>query len=824
MIKKNKYLIFTILITILMICIVFISNGVYPFGSNIFSCGDFDHAYIPVYYKLWDVFHGVSSMFFDWNLGVGLNCFGSLIGNSLISPTSWIIGIFNREYIPYAMSFIIIIKLIEVSVITYIAIDKLFSKVDDFYKMIFTITYTFCGWTVFMLSSFLYMDVFALFPLFVLAYYRLLKDNKWLMYLIVLTICLMLNYYMSYMILFFIISMGIVSLSVLDIKDKRKKAVEILLLTLLSLGISCIVVLPALNLALTSTRMAGASEFDASAFSLGETLLKVIYILPMSVSFYFTFKQLKNKKDKKANLFIILLLILLLSGIIIPKINAMWHTGSYSGLPFRYSFIPSFVLICISLYYLENNKEKKIKDNSIINFIMALIVSVLILVFAYIFRKEYLYDKFIYDIKRYSQFICIFLLFVFSIFNIKIIMKCKDDYRKIALLVFSITYLSIFSLYFIRVDKNDNYSVITQNIESNLKLPKDNYNYLIDVDLNINSPYILKVPSIENRIHFINKEMVDFSNNLGYEKVDTLIFGKGGNLFTNLLKQNKYIITKDEMNNKLYNKIDSYKDYYLYGSKYNLNYIIPYNGEIYNKNEMFMDKNTNGIYKAIFEKDKDIMHEIEDSEVTLLPNNIYYFETTLEDNEELINKIYKVSNKYSIINNDELNIITVEVEKKVSFKVDTKNYEVSYINIDEFIDFVESVNKYKVDIQTNGNKRVYSFNNVDGYKSVLIPINYDTGYKIIVNGKNVKYKSNIYNMISLDVDKGKNKIVIEYIPKTLKEGIIVTIGSLALLLIVYLSNKRLKYFNNKIILNGLFIISALIGIGFILKIYLLFWL
>ena len=108
--NNKKSLLITIIITFAMTCTFLISNKIYPFGKNIFAVQDFDHAYIPVYYKLWDVLHGHSSILFDWNLGVGLNCFGSLIGNSLLSPTSWIIAIFKRSFIPYAMSFIIIIK------------------------------------------------------------------------------------------------------------------------------------------------------------------------------------------------------------------------------------------------------------------------------------------------------------------------------------------------------------------------------------------------------------------------------------------------------------------------------------------------------------------------------------------------------------------------------------------------------------------------------------------------------------------------------------------------------------------------------------------
>ena len=110
---KNKGILISILLTVIIISIIFLFQGIYPFGNKIFGLADFDHAYIPVYYKLWDILHGKGTFLFDWNLGSGLNCFGSLVMNSLLLPSSLVIGLFPRDMIPSAMSFIVILKLIR---------------------------------------------------------------------------------------------------------------------------------------------------------------------------------------------------------------------------------------------------------------------------------------------------------------------------------------------------------------------------------------------------------------------------------------------------------------------------------------------------------------------------------------------------------------------------------------------------------------------------------------------------------------------------------------------------------------------------------------
>ena len=79
-------------------------------------------------------------------------------------------------------------------------------------------------------------------------------------------------------------------------------------------------------------------------------------------------------------------------------------------------------------------------------------------------------------------------------------------------------------------------------------------------------------------------------------------------------------------------------------------------------------------------------------------------------------------------------------------------------------------------------------------------------------------------MLSIDVKKGNNKIEVTYIPKFFKEGIMISLISLGIFIVIWLTNKKFHYLDHKFILYPLFLISALIGFGFILKIYILFWL
>ena len=58
-----------------MLIIVFIINGVYPFGNNTIVNGDFGKAYVPVYYYIYDVLMGNANIFMNFKVGMGSNMF-----------------------------------------------------------------------------------------------------------------------------------------------------------------------------------------------------------------------------------------------------------------------------------------------------------------------------------------------------------------------------------------------------------------------------------------------------------------------------------------------------------------------------------------------------------------------------------------------------------------------------------------------------------------------------------------------------------------------------------------------------------------------------
>ena len=110
MIKKYKEYLIAPFITVLIVLIIYLIKGIYPFGNMTIASGDLGQSSIPMYYYLYDVCSGVKSIFFNYDLGMGSNMYGGFILSGFFNPSCYIILLNSRDNIPYMTSYILLIK------------------------------------------------------------------------------------------------------------------------------------------------------------------------------------------------------------------------------------------------------------------------------------------------------------------------------------------------------------------------------------------------------------------------------------------------------------------------------------------------------------------------------------------------------------------------------------------------------------------------------------------------------------------------------------------------------------------------------------------
>ncbi len=852
-IKSKLHYLIAPLIVLVTFTVIMLIKGMYPFGTNLIASLNMDDVYIPVYYKLYDILHGNASIFYDYNLGGGTSILGTLISNGLLSPLSWIVYFSSRSYIPYFMTFIVLIKFMFISITSYYAFGKLFKNTGRFYNILFSLIYTLSGYTILMYSNIIWLENIALLPLLVLGLKNIFENKKSKLFVTALVLSLINNYQISFMIIAFLVIFTCLGLYYLVSKEDRKQiASKVLTYILFSVLVSAFAILPCIMQDVTSYKLIS---------NLNESYLfeKLIYFFPTTLTIILFIKQITNRKnDKKYSIFYLLLFILSIIGIFVPSINKVINTGTYSNFPFKYGFIPIFVLILGSMHYLNNSKDiLKTKVNKNFALVAYIILNVFLIYIINTFKNVMLDSNISVDIQYVKQFIALLVIFIVNLLIVYIALLNSEKFRKFLLIYSTCVSIIIFGYFAIpKISSTINLKEFEESITSNtdsIYRYKDN-----TLSLGANFSQVLNIPSNSSFTSTNSESQYKNYYNLGHLTEGLSLYSSGGTIFSDLITANKYIISYQELPDKLYKLVKENNGVYYYESKYNLSFAIPYFGDTYNSYGSSIFNYQNKIYQKLFNKKDNIIEiskpSFEYKNIDVTDENFYYptdeessfkFTTEVKELSNLyINLDIEYGNVYAIFVNgvaiknptltnrhnktfpisDQTTILlgqfeneTVEVSLKTEGVI-INDYELGLLSINKFINLVED-NKENISVSTKMNTMKISYNNTDDNKSLLIPINYSDGFTITNNNKEISYTSNFNNYISVDLEEGNNYIVIKYRPKYFDLGLYLSIMTILVSnLFIYL-NKKFNLFKNKLYFNTASTILYILAVILFLKVY-----
>lgn len=862
-IKKNYHYFLGPLLTFTILMIVYAVNGIYPFGPKSIIQADLGTAYVPVYYNLWDIIHNGNSILYNFDLGSGSNFYGSFVLNCLYSPITWIIGLIPRTEIINFLSYLLAIKAMLMSLTSYICFKKIFKKVNSYYLVMFSVMYALSGYTLLSYHNIIWLDSLIIFPLLILAMKHLYDTGKTIPYILTLSLLIIISYYISYMILLMIVFCGTTGIFLYVKKNQKPKiTMKLLLGTLSALLISSFAFLPSFMQSNASMRLqtmeiitTGNKEFFTKLnFYLCLAAPLILYILNLKENF---------KKDKKKFYFWLLIIIFPSIGLWIEPINAMWHTGSYMCFPYRYGFIPLFILMLGSLNYLNIKSEKENKKNKkeIIK-IITVIILLIITIHTFIHNGHLIKNSNIafglYEKNVIQTILALALLYIIMYIISNTIKKHSIKYILITLII--ITQITTNGILYIGMnykysDEIDHTDILEKNAiqavkDFNIQNQTTNIDRYKDTTASFdeNYAYIFNAPTISTWIHIITKEQFYNHINMGYSYNYTKLQDLGGTLFSDAFNHVRYVFSNQELDKNIYTKINSSQSLILYEKD-----VLPF-GYI-NKNKQISNKKMptfeyqNMIYKNVFQKSEDII-EIHNpkfmNEQKINKTTPPYLETnlTLENTKvlyltsiEQINKIvvndkiikvptadnqnnttYPTSGNCGIL---ELGTYSGKVNIKLYTKniIDENNIKLGMIDINQYLKFINSLN-YKTELEINKNKLNIQ---VEAQKGdyLLLPITYDKGFEVYVNNKKTEVIKYLNNYMNIPLENGKNKIELVFIPPYLKIGIIIsTLTTLIVGIFTYLNKKfhidkkkKIQYFLSTIALTIYIILFYIIYIN-----------
>ena len=791
--KYIKYLIPSI-ITFIILGIIFYFNELYPFGNRALVQVDADYIYIPVLYRIWDFLHYGGNIFYS-DIGLGNSIYGSLIiQGSLYSPLNLLLYFVNRNDIVNFFGLFIIIKICLISFTSYIYINNKYKNINYYYKILFSILYSFSGFVIFNYFNEIWLDIVILFPIVMLYLDKLFIDGKELGYIITLAISLIITFYFTYFVIIFIIFYSFIYLYLSNKDNVKETMFKLGKCTVIALLISSFSSIPLMYQIFNSTRFNG----NMFAYMFTDIRMKSLYLL-FSPLFIILFLKLvgKFKRDKITVFGYIILFILYLIPVIINPINALFHGGNYWGLPYRYGFVTTFILMDAALYYISKYNTDKFCKKNVFDFVYStfiVIIGIAGIWLNYHYRNSIIADGILLDVNN-DIYIKIIYIVVMVFFMYIICLLVKNKYFKYV----SIGIVSLYAIFMFTswtIYYNSGYYLCNNanDINNNFKIV-DKGRYKIDYQyITPYTGYIQNIDTLDNWIHIVPDGMVDVFKKLGYYTADTRIYSYGGTIFSDYILNFKYSFTDiNRSNDDIYSLVDSYNNKYLYKINYNNSY-----GIIFNELDQIEYNNKfdyqNRIYRNLFNSDKDIIkynsYNVNDSDSISINYDIdndgyLYFNTDFYDNVNYItindNYVGSFDNyiKYLGYYNSDVEI-TIYLKDKYYTE-----FDIGFIKKDDIISLSSIVN-YK-------DNKYYV--NSDGKKYLFIPINNISGMHVYDNDREVDTYKYLDNFISIKLNNGENIISIRYELPLFRVSVILSIIGIILLIF------KNKIIPNKVILN-----------------------
>ena len=844
-ITNNKWIYITFLISTIIISVIYTLSKIAPFGNNSMLDVDFYHQYGPLLNELYDRVKEGSSLLYSFNTGGGLPFYRNFL-NYLSSPFNIVLFLFKKENIVMAFSCIIGLKVIFASGMMSIYLKKTFKK-DGVLLTIFSVLYAFSGYFCSYYWNIMWLDGMVFLPLIMLGINKLVDDEKPIFYTVFLSIMLIANYFIAYMICIFAVMYFFGYLFYrygFSLKKTYKKIILFILFSILAAALVSFALIP-LYKALSSISATSDSfpeltlqfKFHELLFNHLTGVNRTVFAsdelpLPNVYAGLLTFTGvilffINKKINIRAKLLAFLILLIFVLSFNLNSLDFIWHAFHVpNDLPWRYSFIYVFIFITIGYYGILRIKD--LKKSSVF---ASSFISLIIILLAYKFSfKNIDFDRTIINIIFVLLYLLIFLFTQFKKINKKII------YALI------IIFVSAECIYGIDYNWNIDHDIATFMSDKNTyeKLisettSKDNDLYRMEKTdyLTLNDAAWYNYKGISTFTSMAYESVSKFQRKLGLSgnNINSYYYKYYNTPIYNTMFDIKYLMGS-YIENPYYSylKTDGKVDLIKYNYSSSLLYgvdkkIKGYYPEEYNpfKNQsdfVSLTTNTTDIYTDVLVKNV-IGGEITPSDFKNNSNGEFNY--ILDDGQDSItfmldNKVnqniylyingsnvngFEVDDKYYSITSDEYYTVDVgtkeigDVKVKINFKDNNDDGIIKFyayaIDDEKFKEFYNEINKNILKVTSYSDTLIEGDVTLKSDKVMLSTIAYDTGWKVYVDGKSVDTYKIADSYLAFDIKKGSHKIKLVYYPDGMKLGVITSFISLAIIFIYAIfSDKKQK--------------------------------
>ena len=854
--KRIYLLIFAI--PFIIMYFVYAAFNVHPYGDNSVLVLDLNGQYVYYYEALRDALWGDSSLIYSWSRNLSGEMLG-IYAYYLASPFTIIPMILPRSMMLGALELMQLMK-IGAAAVTFAVYLKNQRKTKVYTTIIFSILYSLSSYTIVQLMNPMWLDGVIYLPLIIMGVERLIDKGTIAGFTIPLALTFLANYYIGYMTGFFVVIYFIYYIFSREDLPKVKKIVTSVLKALIGAVVAVLIAMVILLPAYNSLKL-GKFEFTQpdytlkTQFTIEQFFVKLMpfsydTVKPEGLPFVFCgglsvlllplFYLNKNISTKKKAANSVLLVAMFLC-MYLSTVDIAWHGFQVPNwLPFRYSFMFSFVMLIIAVEAFEHLEGITMRE------IAASFFGILVFLF-YIESRKY---SFFTAINSVLTSCCVMVAYY-------VIITCMKKYRSATCSVIAViavsTEMFIVALYTLdRIDADVVYSKFSsyqqyvadgRQAVSMIEEADDGlYRSEKTYHRTVNDPMAFGLKGISHSSSTMNSKVINMLGYLGFTSRGHYTRYTGATQLTDSLLGVKYILDKD---NKVFNypKVMSYKDINIYKNPnaLSIGYMVdegitnavigtdnPFDNQDMLLSAMLGNDGTDTVFKRIMPEYVDYENiTVENAgshikysptvkglnahiEFTLTAQSddvIYaffpsYYERTMNVwvNHEFIDVFYE-SDNYCIIplgkftKGETISVITTPT-KDDCYMIDQYFYYLDKQMLDSSIAVLKE-NQWN--IKSFSDTKIEGSITAKADQIMFTTIPYEKGWTIKIDGEKVEPVILLDSLIGIKVPEGTHEVTMNFMPGYLIEGIIISISGIVLLGVIIFIEKRSK----KLLLNKL---------------------
>lgn len=818
--KRADALLAAFFIPVAIMILIFVQRQIFPFGDNSFLRTDMYHQYAPFFSEFqYKLKHG-QSLLYSWDIGMGVN-FSALYAYYLASPLNWLIVLCPKSLVIEFMTYMIVVK-IGLSGLAMTYYLQKHSKKEGMGTAFFGIGYALSGYMAAYSWNIMWLDCIILLPLIALGLERLVNKKKGLMYAICLGLSITSNYYISIMICMFLIFYFVALLVMRGVTSKKDFFIAVLqfgFFSLLAGGISAMVLLPEIfALKATASGTFNFPQVYVAYFSIIDMVARHMPGVETEIGldhwpniycgvgiYLFILLYLMNKKislKEKAVYFTMSLFFL--ASFAIDVLNYIWHGFHYpNSLPARQSFIYIFLVLFMAFRAYDKFRANTLKELG-----MATVGS---LGFILLAQKTVEQKHFGFGVYYAS-------LILIAIYALLLYLWKKKRINVNALIIATLVILSVemtanTGLTSVTTVSRKDYKDDNADVAKVLKdLPNDTFYRFEKVTRKTKDDGAwMNFHSVSLFSSTARAALSDFSKEMGTEASTNAYSITGSTPLVDMLYTVKYGIYTGESKDPNVEYVTHSNNIYLYENPYTL----PIGYLVGPGFETSWDRT----FRSPADVQNNLTQIIGTSPVLLeeegeKDGSTYTFTTSEKGryyvyiNDSSIKTVKVKSSKDNIDQTFE-NVdrgyfidlgyvdkgITYSVRNDDNKEMDASAYRFDYKALKEAYDML-NISPFTV---THYDSRTVEGTVDAGPEEVLMTsIPYDEGWTVYVDGVKTKPRKGLDTFLALDLTEGKHEIKMKFTPQGLYPGMVISGGSiLVLVLIAVFFNRRKKVLDTK---------------------------